>query len=432
MNPRTKPRTVVVAHPTGNTFVRAAARTLHAAGWLRAFYTTVAAPSSQTLRWLPAAARHQILRRQFTEVPAAMVRTTPRREMVRLVAVALQQRWLTHPGRWASVDTVYQEFDRHVAKEIEGASPGDLPTVVYAYEDAADAIFAAARKRDATCVYELPITYWQTTQRLLQEEAARLPEWRRTLGGIDDSAEKLERKAREIERADVVVVPSRFVLDSLAPHIRTGKRCIVAPFGSPSPVDATAHGPRCPSSRLRVLFAGAMSQRKGLADLFAAMRLLSGLGIELVVMGSLQAPLSFYRSQYAGFVYEPPRPHHQVLELMRSCDVLTLPAIIEGRALVQQEALSSGLPLLVTPNAGADDLIEEGRTGFVVPIRSPEAIAERLAWFADHREALPEMRQYALEKAASTGWSDYEAHVRAAVMLAAERAGAAMPAIEVA
>ncbi len=402
---------MVLAHPTGNTFVRATARTLHASGWLRAFYTTVAAPAAHSLKWLPAAARRQVLRRQFNEVPASMVRTVPRREMVRLAAVALQQHWLTRPGRWASVDAVYREFDQHVAREIER----DPPAVVYAYEDAGEATFAAARKVGAQCVYELPIAYWQTTQRLLHEEAARLPEWRRTLGGIDDPAEKLERKVREIEGADVVVVPSRFVLDSLPPHIRTGRRCVVAPFGSPLPVDPSAHHSRPVSSRLRVLFAGAMSQRKGLADLFAAMRLLGHSDVELVVMGSLYAPLSFYRDQYAGFVYEPPRPHHQVLELMRSCDVLALPAIVEGRALVQQEALASGLPIVVTINAGGDDLIDEGRTGFLVPIRSPEVLAERLAWFADHRESLPGMRQYAIAKAEATGWPGYESRVRSAV-----------------
>jgi glycosyltransferase involved in cell wall biosynthesis len=118
--------------------------------------------------------------------------------------------------------------------------------------------------------------------------------------------------------------------------------------------------------------------------------------------------MPFYRSQYADFVYESTRPHADVLEVMRSCDVLALPALAEGRALVQQEALACGLPLIVTANAGGDDLIEEGRTGFFVPIRSPESIAERIAWFADHRDALPEMRRHALRKAGETGWIRYE------------------------
>jgi glycosyltransferase involved in cell wall biosynthesis len=158
-----------------------------------------------------------------------------------------------------------------------------------------------------------------------------------------------------------------------------------------------------------------MTQRKGLGDLFAAMRLLDRSDIELVVMGSPQAGMSFYRRQYGDFVYEPPRPQPQVLTLMESCDVLALPAIVEGRALVQQEALASGLPLLVTRNAGGEDLVEEGRTGFLVPPRSPEGLAERLDWFAEHPAELALMRPCALKKAAETSWSLYEARVREAV-----------------
>ena len=37
---------------------------------------------------------------------------------------------------------------------------------------------------------------------------------------------------------------------------------------------------------------------------------------------------------------------------MNEHDVLVLPSIIEGRALVQQEALANGLPLIITPNTG--------------------------------------------------------------------------------
>src|SRR6185295_9694510 len=94
-------------------------------------------------------------------------------------------------------------------------------------------------------------------------------------------------------------------------------------------------------------------------------------------------------------------------ELMQNCDVLVLPSIVEGRALVQQEALSCGLPLIVTPNAGGEDLIEEGRTGFLIPIRSPEKIAETIEWFADNREALPAMREAARSKASEYTWQRY-------------------------
>jgi glycosyltransferase involved in cell wall biosynthesis len=124
-------------------------------------------------------------------------------------------------------------------------------------------------------------------------------------------------------------------------------------------------------------------------------------------MGSLQAPMEFYRNEFNGFTYEPGRPHAQVLELMQNCDLFCLPSIVEGRALVMQEAMSQGLPLIITPNTGGEDLIDDGVTGFLVPIRCPDEIADRIAWFADNRAALPEMSRAAQVKASQFTWEGY-------------------------
>lgn len=400
----------ILSHPTGNAFVRAAARALLAAGRLYQFHTAIATPQLSALRWLPPALRRQLQRRHFHEVPREQVVSHPWREAIRLAAPTLHLDSLTEPGGWAHPDAVYAAFDRRVAAALSRLSVHAGVSTVYCYEDAAEQTFHAARTRGLACVYELPIAHWSTTQRLLREEAERLPAWRPTLVGLEDASAKLARKDRELALADTVVVPSPFVLRSLPADVRASKRCILAPFGSPVPQPGRRR-PAAASGRLRVLFAGTMTQRKGLADLFAAMRLLKDSEIQLVVMGTPVAAPAFYRSQYDDFLFEPTRPHGAVLDLMRTCDLLALPAIVEGRALVQQEALACGLPILVTANAGGEDLVEEGRTGFLVPIRSPAAIAERLSWFRDHRKELEHMRPHAFRKAAETGWSRYEARV---------------------
>jgi glycosyltransferase involved in cell wall biosynthesis len=158
---------------------------------------------------------------------------------------------------------------------------------------------------------------------------------------------------------------------------------------------------------LRLLFAGSLTQRKGLADLFEAMKLVDSNQIELVVMGSPLRPLAWYRGQFREFIYDPTRPHSEVLRLMQSCDVLVLPSIVEGRALVQQEAMACGLPVIATKNAGADDAIRDGETGFLVPIRSPEAIAEKIAWCADNRALVDGMGIAARKRAAEFTWRAY-------------------------
>ena len=234
-----------------------------------------------------------------------------------------------------------------------------------------------------------------------------------TLVGTRDSEEKLSRKTEELHLAQLVICPSNFVLESLPAEARAQKQCLIAPFGSPD-VDLDISGKRN-SGPLRLLFAGALTQRKGLADLFAAMKLVKSEKVELVVMGSLLRPLNWYRDRFRDFIYEPPRPHGEVLRLMQSCDVFVLPSVVEGRALVQQEAMACGLPVIATKNAGADDAVIDGQTGFLVPIRSPEAIAEKINWFLANRANLDGMGIAARKRAAEFTWRAYGEKIVAAV-----------------
>jgi glycosyltransferase involved in cell wall biosynthesis len=166
-----------------------------------------------------------------------------------------------------------------------------------------------------------------------------------------------------------------------------------------------------PSSKLRILFAGSMSQRKGLADVFAALKMLDPKKYELHLLGSPVTEMEFYRNEYSSFIHHPPRSNDKVLELMRSCDVFVLPSIVEGRALVQQEAMSCGLPIIVTKNAGAQDLVEDGKAGFLVPIRSPESIAEKLDILNRDRGLLASMSSAAKEKANQLTWASYRVKI---------------------
>ena len=396
---------ILLSHPMGNSFVRALLRGFQRRGMDYSFYTTLAFDNaSWWTSWMPSRAKSEIGRRLF-DIPGSRCKRHPARELGRLLLSRCPGRpWVGHETGPFSVDAVYQDLDQFVAREL-GRSGGQI-RAVYAYEDGAHETFAAARLLGMECCYELPIAYWETSRRLLQEEAQRWPEWEPTLLGTRDSEEKLERKSDELRWADLVVCPSSFAHQSLPEAIRSSKRCLVAEFGSPV-VSAEPRERAEQTGPLRVLFAGSMTQRKGLADLFAAMKLLPRSDLELVVMGSLLLPLEFYRRHCPHFRYEPTRSHEGVLALMRTCDVLVLPSIVEGRALVQQEAMSCGLPIIATPNAGGEDLIEAGRTGFLVPIRAPAEIAAKLAWFADHRSELPAMRACAREKAMGLTWERY-------------------------
>jgi glycosyltransferase involved in cell wall biosynthesis len=399
---------ILLVHPFGNANVRAVLAALDDADRLGKFLTTLGwSNTSPILAALPEKTRAEMMRRGY-ELPHYKIKTHPTREIVRLLAQKFGFDWLTkHETGWASIDRVWTRLDEVAARYLRENHERLKIRGVYAYEDCAAEVFETGRELGLRRVYDLPIAYWQTAQRLLAEEARRYPNWEPTLGGTRDSEEKLARKTREIDLAEIVICPSAFVLDSLPEQARLSKKCIIAPFGSPVIENSDFIQSDRADGPLRFLFAGALSQRKGLADLFAAMKMVASTNAELVLMGSAILPMQFYRDQFAQFIYEPPRSHAAVLRLMRSCDVLVLPSIVEGRALVQQEAMACGLPLIVTRNAGGEDLVAEGETGFLVPAGSPSALAEKIEWFLQNRDKLPGMNVAARAKAAELTWRAY-------------------------
>lgn len=409
---------ILFTHPFGNANVRAVLHALDHADLLAKFVTTLGwSRSSPFVQAMPEKFRAQLERRAY-DLPHYKIKTHPGREIVRLLAEKLGAGWLTrHETGWASIDRVWSSLDQVTASYLRCNHERLKIRGVYAYEDCAERSFEAAGELGLRRIYDLPIAYWETAQRLLREEARRYPQWEPTLGGTRDSNEKLSRKTRELELSEMVICPSAFVLESLPVKVRAAKKCVVAPFGSPRIVteDRSSMSNKTDTAPLRFLFAGALTQRKGLADLFAAMKLVGAKDAELVVMGSPILPMSFYRSEFAGFVYEPPRAHADVLRLMQSCDVLVLPSIVEGRALVQQEAMACGLPLIATRNAGGEDLIVEGKTGFLVPTGAPAAMAEKIVWFQQNRAQLPAMSAAARAKAAELTWPDYGAKILHAI-----------------
>jgi glycosyltransferase involved in cell wall biosynthesis len=398
---------ILIFHPSGNTNVRAIAKGFLTQGLLYQFHTSIAVfPNNFWHKIAKFKGLGDIKRRSFDSGLQSYTEVYPIRELGRMVASKLSLNFLTKSETgFFCVDKIYQNLDRKISKKLKKAKKNGL-TAVYAYEDGALETFIAAKKLGLECIYDLPIAYHILLQELLHEEAERKPNWAFTLGGgINDSVQKLERKRKELELADTIVVASDFVRQSL-PEWANEKKIIQSPFGTPFSPNQFELEKKSNTKKLRILFVGSMTQRKGLGDLFDAIKLVDPSKVELVVLGSLAAPLSFY-SDHIQFTYEPTRSHDKVLELMRSCDVFCLPSIVEGRALVIQEAMNQGLPIIITANTGAEDLVITGETGFLVPIRSPEAIAEKINWFLNNRNKIFQMGQNAKQLADTYSWDSY-------------------------
>ncbi|MEK9772136.1 MAG: glycosyltransferase family 4 protein [Opitutae bacterium] len=383
--------TFIVSHPTGNTFVKALLEELQHRNLLAYFSTTIGFGENFCEIF------SKFKSRRLYNIPDAKIERLWYPELMRLLQKGGQEK------KRKFVDQTYAKLDQKTSKKIEVKSG----KVIHAYEDGAYQSFIKAKKLGIQCSYELPIAHWATSRRLLAEEAERYPLWEPTLETTREPEEKLFQKEEELRLADRITCPSQFVLDSIPTEIRNCTPSQIAPFGSPPRSLDISFLEKKKNEAFKILFVGSMSQRKGLADLFEAMKLLKKEAVTLSILGQPSMPMEFYRKQLPNFEYYKPCANSQVKKIMQQHDALVLPSIVEGRALVQQEALACGLPIIVTPNAGGEDLIEDGVTGYLVPIRSPRDIAEKIMTLLTHKCSRIDISHKCSEKASDYSWAVY-------------------------
>ena len=398
---------ITLSHATGNQNSRQAALALADAGLLAEMWTALCWRSGCGMeKIMPQRLRDELRRRSLPVGLVPYARTRPWREALRLSCVRLGFHNLTI-GETAplSVDSVLRDFDLHVAAQLVRKSGTQG---VYAYEDAALATFREAKKAGIKCLYDLPIGYWRAGRRILSEEAERRPDWVEAMEGLQDSTEKLERKDEELQLADHVLVASTFTMQTLKDHPVALAPISVVPYGAnDAPVPSIQSCRPEKGESLKALFVGGLSQRKGIADLFEAVEMAAS-GVELTVVGRKPAkvckPLESALKKHR---WIESLPRERILEEMRRHDVLVFPSLFEGFGLVVTEALSQGLPVITTSHTCGPDVLTEGEDGFIVPIRDPQAIAEKLELLHRDRGRLAAMRQAALKKAEALTWESY-------------------------
>jgi starch synthase len=195
------------------------------------------------------------------------------------------------------------------------------------------------------------------------------------------------RRTDEYEEADYILCPSEFVIRSFKERGFAPHKLIKNPYGVSHAAIPTARTESAVSAtRFRVLYVGSINIRKGLSYLVEAFVRLNAPNKELWLVGPLTDVPGIDVDQLPANVHlRGVLKGAQLAEAYASSDVFVLPSVEEGLALVLGEALSFGLPLIATTNTGADDLFSDGIEGFIVPIRDPGAIHEKLQMLAEDK-----------------------------------------------
>ena len=187
-----------------------------------------------------------------------------------------------------------------------------------------------------------------------------------------------------LRRADAILVTSPNYVVSSPELVRLANRCFVLPIGVD--VERFAAPPRAATrGRPTLLFMGRHRYYKGLGDLIKAM---PEINADLIVGGDgpMRAEweaaanalglIASGQLRFIGNVSDDDLP-----ALYRSVDIFVLPASARSEAfgIVLIEAMAAGLPCVTTElGTGTSYAVQDGVTGFVVPARTPPALAEAI------------------------------------------------------
>lgn len=398
---------ISLIHPTGNPNSRNCAIALSETGFLKEIITTIAynpeSSFSPYLTLLPKKIQDRVTqelgRRTWIPPSGTLMRTHPWQEVIRLILVKTGLYRRLGFSYQELIDHIYASLDRHVAEhhlqELDA---------VYAYEDGAATTFQRAKQQDILCLYDLPIAFYRTSHALLKQEVERFPDLASALQVTQEPTWKLERKEQEIQLADHIFAPSSFVQNSLLEAGVNPEKISVIAFGAP--IDYFQPQPKN-DPLFRVLFVGRVGPRKGVHYLLQAWQELKLTQAELLLVGINDFPEGWLDQYSEQIRYISSLPHALLNQYYSSANVLVLPSLVEGLALVQLEAIACGIPLITTPNAGGSDIITDGIEGFIVPIRHTEMLKEKLEWCYQHPLELAEMGRAARRQAEQLTWKRY-------------------------
>jgi glycosyltransferase involved in cell wall biosynthesis len=216
---------------------------------------------------------------------------------------------------------------------------------------------------------------------LLEEEYDRFGITRRPvrldgpLARIDAVSRSLTVGIEEIECADRVIVQSAYAAETFAQQGVPRDKVVVVPRA----VDVTRFTPpaeRADDRTFRALFVGQLCLRKGLQYLLRAWTALRLRNAELVLLGPLHDDVKSLLAKVTDSSVRHVPWSDDTAGFYRRASVLVLPSLVEGSAKVTYEAMACGVPVIVTPNAGA--VARDRQEGFVVPIRDDGAIKDAL------------------------------------------------------
>ncbi|MDP9040560.1 MAG: glycosyltransferase, partial [Bacteroidota bacterium] len=249
-----------------------------------------------------------------------------------------------------------------------------------------------AKKRGMITIVERGSSHILTQNKILKEEYKRFHK------DFSIRPALIKRELKEYDEADYIAVPSYFVRDTFLAQGVPSEKIFLNSYGANSDFKTAEPGKRA-HDKFRIVYLGTLSIRKGLIYFFEALKTLSipPDELEVIIIGSVDREMEEVISKYkqSNWRLMGHVDHYLLPDILKTCDVGIQPSVEEGLSMVIPQMMACGVPVIITPNTGGQNIVVDGKNGFVVPIRDPAAIREKISWLFEHPAELELMKQKA-------------------------------------
>lgn len=298
------------------------------------------------------------------------------------------------------------DFDDMMARKISRLHS----THFWGFQGSCRATLEAARNAGKTAICELATAHVVQAKKILTEEQLLHPDWADSIDNLYFPSAYERRLEEEPQVADWVIAASRFTSWTLTESGIPKSKIKLLPLGfEVDKIPFQLSGDGFSNRPLRLLFAGTITQRKGIAYLLEAMEKLHWpVEIELHFVGGIQGNGKAFASQKGKSIHHPALGQYEMFQQYQYFDALILPTVFEGFGLVIVEAMAAGLPVITTPHSMGPDVIIEEKNGWLVPIRDVGALARAISSLRGQTDdSFMAMRHAARQAALQFTWDQY-------------------------
>lgn len=309
------------------------------------------------------------------------------------IILAIGLKLIKNPFLWNNI------FDRWVARKIKKSNAD----IFIGWSGMSLHSLRAAKKKGMKTILERGSAHIQYQNEILQEE------YQSYNIRFSINPKVITKEISEYSEADYIALPSKFSFNSFVDKGINPEKLIINNYGSSSQFFKPSN--TGDKQKFIIMYFGALMIRKGLKYLFRAIKDLDipQDKFEVWFVGGIKDELKDHieKESEKNWVFTGHVQHKNLSNILSKASIAVVPSIEDGFGMVVPQLFSCNIPVIVSENTGSMDLVEEGKNGFVVPIRNAQAIKNKIQFIYNEPKKLIEMKRYIKDNPVDLSWDAY-------------------------